>query len=288
MQKELAARLENIFGRPVQIKDSNSVGGGCINQTQRLSLDTGDRVFLKSNAQAPENFFRAEAMGLKLLALAKDGPKIPKLLEIPSRHSRFFLLEYIEETSPPSNYPEAFARALANMHRATRDKYGLDHDNFIGKTKQPNDLENDGLVFFRDKRLGFQQELARKQGLLPKDTDKRIDSLRERLQELMNVEGERPALLHGDLWSGNHFPSGGKPCLFDPAVYYGFREADLAMTKLFGSLPERFYSAYREVFPQNPGWAEREDIFNLYHLLNHLNLFGASYLGSVKQIVNRY
>ncbi len=288
VQKDLVGRLEKIFARPVCIEKKIPVSGGCINQTQILVLDKGERVFMKSNDNAPENFFWAEAQGLLLLSQAQGGPKIPGPLETPPADSNSLLIEYVEETPASSDYPVVFAQSLASMHRVTQGVYGLDHDNFIGKTRQINDPNADGLAFFRDQRIGFQQELAREKGLLPKATDKAIDRLKGKLKELLDIEGERPALLHGDLWSGNHFPSKGGPCLFDPAVYFGFREADLAMTRLFGSLPERFYSAYREVFPQNSGWEMREDIFNLYHLLNHLNLFGGSYLGSVKQIVQRY
>ena len=119
--------------------------------------------------------------------------------------------------------------------------------------------------------------------------DKRLDQLCDKLADILNLESESPALLHGDLWSGNHFPSSGQvPSIFDPAVYYGPREADLAMTELFGSMPQTFYSAYREAFPLDPGYQERSKIYNLYHLLNHLNLFGGSYLSSVEATVNDF
>jgi len=288
MQKNLQVRLQEIFSGPVRIERTFPVSGGCINQSQILLLDNGERVFMKSNDHAPENFFLTEAKGLLLLSTASGGPKIPRPLETPSAQASDLLIECMEESPAPPDYPVIFAQALANLHRVTQDVFGLDHDNFIGKTRQINDLTVEGLTFFRDQRIGFQQELARKQGLLPPTTDRELDRLKGKLPELLNLDGERPALLHGDLWSGNHFPVGGRPCLFDPAVYFGFREADLAMTRLFGSLPERFYSAYREIFPLLSGWQEREDIFNLYHLLNHLNLFGTSYLGSVQQITKRY
>ena len=165
----------------------------------------------------------------------------------------------------------------------------MDHDNYIGSTPQKNTLEKDGIVFFRDQRINFMRQLTRQSGLLPVAIDKKLDSLCDKLDKFLNISGEKPALIHGDLWSGNYFPdSDGKPCIFDPAVYYGLREADLAMTELFGRLPQKFYDVYQEVFPMNPGYEERKDLFNLYHLLNHLNIFGSSYLSSVERVVKRY
>jgi fructosamine-3-kinase len=150
-------------------------------------------------------------------------------------------------------------------------------------------LEADGLTFFREYRLRFQQQLARERGLLPVTTDKKIDQLCDQLDQQLDLSGERPALVHGDLWSGNTFSdTAAKPCLVDPAAHFGLRETDLAMTELFGRLPQTFYDSYRDAFPQNPGYEERKQIYNLYHLLNHLNLFGGSYLASVESTVNTF
>ena len=195
----------------------------------------------------------------------------------------------LESSKESKIFSDQLAQTLAELHRISQDHFGLDHDNFIGSTPQKNDLEKDGIVFFRDHRIDFQRQLAQKAGLLPVSIDKKIDSLCENLNRFLDTSGERPALMHGDLWSGNYFPdSKGNPCIFDPAVYYGLREADIAMTELFGRLPERFYDAYHETFPMNHGYHERKDLYNLYHLLNHLNLFGSSYLSSVQKIVNRF
>ena len=198
-------------------------------------------------------------------------------------------MEYLESSNESKNFSDGLARKLAELHRISQDHFGLDHDNFIGSTPQKNNLEKDGIIFFRDHRIQFQRQLAQKAGLMPVSIDKKIDSLCENLNRFLDTSGERPALMHGDLWSGNYFPdSNGNPCIFDPAVYYGLREADIAMTELFGRLPERFYDAYHEAFPMNHGYHERKDLYNLYHLLNHLNLFGSSYLSSVQKIVNRF
>ncbi|MEE9258989.1 MAG: fructosamine kinase family protein [Nitrospinaceae bacterium] len=290
MKEELKKLLESVYGKSVSVKSTSRTGGGCINETQVLILSNGERVFLKYNSNPPKNFFRTEARGLRLLGSAKDGPKVPQPLgEDPAPDARFILMEYVESASPGKVFDVRFAEALANLHRTTDGEHGLDHDNFIGKTEQKNTREKDGVVFFRDRRLRFQQELARKTGKLPSSTDRKLDTLCDKLENLLDVTREKPALMHGDLWSGNHFCGpGGAPCIVDPAVYYGLREADLAMTELFGRLPQTFYDAYHRAFPMNPGYEERKQIFNLYHLLNHLNLFGRSYLSSVEQTVRYF
>lgn len=288
MKDEINKLLEPLLGATV--KSTYSTGGGSINQTQVLELTNGERVFMKHNSNPPTDFFLAEVKGLRLLAQAENGPRIPKPIALQSgSRPTFLIMEYLENSSESKNFSDRLARALAELHRISQDHFGLDHDNFIGSTPQKNDPEKDGIVFFRDQRIEFQRQLARKAGLLPAAIDKKIDSLCENLNRYMDTTGEKPALMHGDLWSGNYFPdSKGNPCIFDPAVYYGLREADIAMTELFGRLPQRFYDAYHEAFPMNPGYPERKDLYNLYHLLNHLNLFGGSYLSSVQQAVNRY
>ncbi len=290
MHTALQICLTQALGHPVKIASTCNIGGGCINQAQVLILDDGSRVFVKFNGNPPPRMFATEARGLALLAEATEGPRVPKVITCEEAASpQFLILEYLESTSPSANYHVHFGRALAALHRTTAATFGLDHSNFIGSTPQINTQEADGLVFFRDHRLGYQQERARQSGLLPVKTDHKIDQLRDNLGELLDLEGEQPALSHGDLWSGNHFCGpGGAPVIFDPAAHYGLREADLAMTELFGRLPQAFYDAYHQAFPLNPGYAERRDLFNLYHLLNHLNLFGGSYLGSVESIVHRF
>jgi len=290
MKENLSQLLESIFGKTIQIKSFETIGGGCINETQVLKLSNGERVFLKYHLSAPKNFFTAEADGLRLLERSKNGPSVPRPLGISiESNPQFLLLEYIESSSPKIGFASRFGQALAEMHRETQGQYGLDYDNFIGKTVQKNDLESDGLVFFREHRIRFQQELARKTRGLPTSIDKRLDLLCGKLETLLNLKDEKPALLHGDLWSGNHFASHDQvPYIFDPAVYFGLREADLAMTEMFGRLPEEFYSAYHEVFPTQPGYTERKDLYNLYQLLNHYNLFGGSYLAQAYRSVRGF
>ena len=290
MKEALHQLIESVYGQGVIIQSTLSVSGGSINQTQTLTLSNGERVFLKYNAHPPKDFFPVEARGLDLLRKVRVGPRIPKSLGWESASNpQFFLLEYVEESPPANGFYSRFAQALARLHRVTQSACGLDHDNYIGSTVQINTQEKDPIVFFRDHRLRFQQELARESGKLPAALDKRLDTICANLGNYLDVTGERPALLHGDLWSGNYFATTDQqPCIFDPAVYFGLRESDLAMTELFGRLPQSFYQAYHEAFPLNPGYTERRDLYNLYHLLNHLNLFGSSYLVSVEAIVNQF
>lgn len=290
MKNQIRDLLATVYKQSVDIESTQSIGGGCINQTQALTLSNGERVFLKYNDRPPDGMFEKEARGLKLMREAKNGPRIPKVVALPDdSNPQFLVLEFIETGTPDHGYYERFGRALAALHRTTQDHYGLDHDNFIGSTVQKNTPEKDGLVFFREHRLRFQQRLARERGRLPVATDKKIDRLCDRLDQWLDLSGEHPALVHGDLWSGNTFADHtGRPCLVDPAVHFGLRETDLAMTELFGRLPQSFYDAYREASPQNPGYEERKQIYNLYHLLNHLNLFGGSYLASVESTVHHF
>ncbi|MFQ5671803.1 MAG: fructosamine kinase family protein [Nitrospinales bacterium] len=290
MKDEIQTLLSQTLAEPIRILTSVAGGGGCISRTEILSLSNGRRVFFKSHPRPPQDFFRREAEGLDLLRSAVGAPRVPAVLALPSApNPRFIVLEYLPEEPPGKDFYVNFGRALAALHRKTQDRYGLDRDNFIGKTPQKNTPEKDPIVFFRERRIRFQQELARKSRLLPAGLDRKLDKLCEKLDGLLDVTGERPALLHGDLWSGNCFAGPGQaPCIFDPAAHFGLREADLAMTELFGRLPQSFYNAYDEAFPLNPGYDERKDLFNLYHLLNHLNLFGGSYLSSVERIVNRF
>jgi len=203
----------------------------------------------------------------------------------------FLLLEWL---APPPHADRARAgellgAALAAMHRATVPSYGLDHDNYIGATPQPNRPLANWLGFFRERRLGFQFELAQRNGHVRGERARRMERLLGRLGEWIDDAVMQPALLHGDLWSGNFIIGhGGAPVLIDPAAYYGDREADLAMTRLFGGFPPGFYRAYEAAWPLPDGWQGRVGLYNLYHLLNHLNLFGESYGTQVDAVLRRY
>lgn len=287
MQVILDKVLTRIFGKEVSVEFSSPIRGGCINETLVLSLSNKEKVFLKYNSNPPNDYFDTEVHGLNILRSAAEGPEVPEVLFCD--HPNVLVLEYIKEESAGNDFYESFGRAMAALHQTSQTHYGFNHDNFIGKTAQCNTQEEDPIVFFREHRLRFQQHLAKKRGLLSARANRKLDSLCENLGDFLDVTGEKPALSHGDLWSGNYLCGlGQKPFIFDPAAHFGLREADLAMTELFGKLPKQFYSAYQEVFPLNPGYKERKHLFNLYHLLNHVNLFGGPYLSSMESTLNKF
>lgn len=265
------------------ITEAVPLGGGCIHHSFRLRTDGGARLFLKVNPDVPGDMFEREAQGLAALAV-EGGPRIPQA------HlwaDSFLLLEDLSPGGEDVDFWERLGRDLARLHSHVAARFGFDHDNYLGLTPQPNPWTADGTEFFAQHRLLFQAQRARGAGLLDEQDVRRVEAVAARLGTL--VPDEPACLIHGDLWSGNvlHGPLG-EPCLIDPACHHGWAEAELGMTELFGGFPERFYQAYAEAHLLAPGWRERLPVYNLYHLLNHLNLFGAGYLGPVRSILQRY
>lgn len=260
------------------------VGGGCISNGNLVQTASGERFFLKQNRGVPADFFACEAHGLQALA-APDGPHVPRVHLV---GAEFILMEDLQSAAPVQDYWEQFGRQLALLHtRHTAERYGFDRDNYIGSTPQPNTWEQDGFVFFGERRLLFQARLAQQRGLLEAGRVRQVEALVKRLPEL--VPSQPASLLHGDLWSGNAVTDNrGRPALIDPAAYYGWSEAELGMTRLFGGFPASFYQAYQEINPRPPGLEERLPLYNLYHLLNHLNLFGTGYYGQVVSLLGRF
>lgn len=287
--------LESLFGEGTKIARSERISGGDINDAYGLTLTNGAHIFMKSNTVKNATFFTAEAIGLH--AIAKTGCiGTPRILCSGTETGRngysFLLLEWIEGRRPISDYWEIFARQLADMHRASakdfvpNGRYGFIQDNYIGAREQKNAARESWIDFFRDCRLEPQFQAAH--SYFNADERKRILTLLDHLDDFL-TEPEQPSLLHGDLWSGNFMTgSDGRAWLIDPAAYVGHAEADLAMTELFGGFSPTFYAAYREDSSMQPGYHDRRDLYNLYHLLNHLNLFGGSYLSSVQRTVRRY
>lgn len=273
-------------GKELPVQEVQFLSGGCINNAVRLQTSEGD-FFLKWNEQAAEGMFAAEAEGLSMLR--ENGSLcIPDVLGQGRVEGRdYLLLEYINSRAPAAAYWEELGRSLAQMHGQSREYYGLEHDNFIGRLPQNNQPADSWTEFFTHRRLQVQLGLALYKGLIDARFAERFKKLYAKLPELLPEEP--PALLHGDLWSGNVMTgSGGQPCLIDPAVYYGHREAELAFTGLFGGFDSRFYAAYQEVSPLAPGFEERKDIYNIYPLMVHVNMFGTSYLSGVERTLNRF
>ena len=270
----------NGFG---QVASSRGLDGGCINNGARLYTASGKSFFLKTNPNLPPDAFDREAEGLKALRTA-DGPRLPQAL-LAGRS--FLLLEDLNPGPKKADFWTTFGQELAALHNHTSPRFGFSSDNYLGSTLQPNPWMEDGYAFFAEHRLGHQARLAQSNQLLDRAELRKVERLGDRLPEL--VPYQPASLLHGDLWSGNVISDQeGRPAIIDPAAHYGWAEAELGMTALFGGFPEMFYSAYQEVRPLAPGWRERLDIYNLYQLLNHLNLFGASYYSDVTAILHRY
>jgi fructosamine-3-kinase len=276
----LRAELERALG--ARVTRAQPVAGGDINEAFAVELADGGRVFVKAHRAAPAGMFEAEARGLAWLAEA-GALRVPRVLCVGSGASAFLALEFLESRAPQPDFDEKLGRGLAALHRAAPAGFGLEHDNFIGSLPQLNRARATWVDFFREQRLGVQLELARKNLRTSSAMERGFERLFQRLPELVGP-AEPPARLHGDLWGGNlHIGPAGEPCLIDPAVYGGHREIDLAMMKLFGGFSARVFSAYAEAFPLAPGHAERVQLYQLYPLMVHVNLFGGGYVGSVER-----
>ena len=284
--------IQRLFGTGTGITDLRPAAGGDINAAFILTLSDGRRVFLKENSKENAGFFKAEITGLSALRQA-GALRVPGTYETGITGNRSYLImEYLEAAAAKKDFFEHFGRQLARMHRADSSgwtpggKYGFTEDNYIGAGRQKNEIRTGWIDFFRDCRLEVQ--FRRAQAYFEASDRKRMQSLLDHLDRYL-IEPAAPSLLHGDLWGGN-FVTGpdGYACLIDPAVYAGHAEADIAMTELFGGFAPAFYDAYREAGGILPGYPERRDLYNLYHLLNHLNLFGGSYYGAVMRIVRRF
>ena len=266
------------------------IGGGDISQAARVRSADGAEVLVKWRSGPPTGLFTVERRGLDLLR-SPGALRVPQVFdqrEAAGPCPAYIVMEWLGQSSTTPQVAEALGRGLAAMHRTTAETYGLDHDNFIGANPQSNRQTTNWVTFFGEQRLGFQMELAAKNGYLPRQRAERLEKLLARLDQWLPTSPPA-SLLHGDLWGGNWLTTAsGDPALIDPAVYYGDRETDLAFTELFGGFSSAFYAAYNDSWPLDPGYNERKDLYNLYHLLNHLNLFGHSYGSSVDRVLARY
>lgn len=271
--------------RPFTLRTSTPVAGGSINEAYRLEGTDGAHYFLKLNDAQHLPMFVAEAEGLYAIA-ATNTIRVPRpIVHGSAGRQSYLVLEHLELSSRGN--AKLLGEQLAALHRCTSSQFGFVQDNFIGTTPQPNGWSDDWISFWREQRLGFQLRLAEQNGY-----GEQLQRLGEKLMAALPAFFEsytpQPSLLHGDLWSGNHaFLMDGTPTIFDPAAYYGDRECDLAMTELFGGYSADFYSAYRIAYPLDAGYALRKNLYNLYHILNHANLFGGGYARQAEQVMQR-
>jgi len=272
----ISQHISTTTGESFTLRQQQGVGGGCINDAQTIS-DGKRHYFVKTNHLSYGDMFEAEAQGLYELA-ASDTVKVPAPICYGHAGDRCYLvLEYLQ-MSGTANMSQ-FAQQFAAMHRVSEKKFGWFRNNTIGSTAQINTQHDDWLSFWRDNRLGYQLNLAAQKGYTGE-----LQSLGEKLMAdlpaLFNSYQPLPSMLHGDLWGGNLAAlADGTAVIYDPAFYYGDREADLAMTQLFGGFGQRFYDAYNEAWPLDDGYRVRKTFYNLYHIINHLTMFGGAYHG---------
>lgn len=281
----LTEQLSSFLSKKVTLLSMRSVSGGSINQAYEVKTSLGS-FFVKVNHKTLyPGMFEAEVKGLNLMR-ENTLLRVPEPLFVASVGNQAYLvMEYVEQGSKDPSFWKRFGEGLAALHRTTSNHFGLTHNNYIGSLPQQNNQHQNWADFFEQERLRPQIEMANNQ--LDGRTIDQFEKLFSLLPELF--PNEPPALVHGDLWGGNYLcDEKGEPVLIDPAVYFGHREMDLGMTTLFGGFSEALYEEYHRVFPLEHGWRERLDLYNLYPLMVHVNLFGGGYLQSVKQILNRF
>ncbi len=281
---DLAAAISAASGRSFSCERHSTQGGGCINRGFALTGADGRRYFAKLNAADHLDMFEAEADGLRELEAA-GAIRVPRpIAGGRSGKAAFLVLEWLNLGG--RERPADLGRQLAQLHRHSQTGFGWWRDNCIGSTPQHNAPMPGWVEFFRARRLRSQLELARLNHA-PRGLLQRGEQLLEGLEAFFPGYSPIPSLLHGDLWGGNHGYVDGVPVLFDPAVYYGDREADLAMAELFGGYPEAFHAAYREAWPLDSGYRVRKHLYNLYHVLNHFNLFGGGYASQAERMLGQ-
>lgn len=290
--RSIKEAINEVFGSSVSVKDRFPVSGGDINDAYRLELSDGSSIFMKANRPGNIDFFRCEVTGLNAIK-STDTIKTPDVLCIgEDAGCSFLLMTFLDRGNKRRDFYEIFGLKLADMHKAPTEsfisggRFGFSSDNYIGAGHQINTAADSFVDFFRDYRLRPQFERAF--AYFSNAEKNNIDVFLSNLDKYL-CEPEYPSLLHGDLWGGNYIVGNdGSAWLIDPAAYVGHHEADIAMTELFGGFTEAFYDAYWSSMGGQQDYNDRKPIYNLYHLLNHLNLFGGGYLSSVRSILKRY
>jgi fructosamine-3-kinase len=282
----LSARLSGHFNHPIEIVSHKQVFGGDINQTFQLETNIGS-FFLKMNDGSFKDMFEKEFQGLQLLHQTQTI-KVPQpILHSEVENKIFLVTEFIQKGNPSKNFWQTFAQQLASLHKHSNKGFGLETNNYIGSLHQQNNFCNTWSEFYATQRILPLAQLAFNQNKFDKQDLSQAEKLCARFNDLFPAE--KPSLIHGDLWSGNFMSDeNGAPVIYDPAVYYGSREMDIAMSLLFGGFDKKFYDSYNEAFPLQPNWKERVELCQLYPLLVHLILFGGHYYNSVINIIRIY
>jgi len=282
----LFSQFETLLEQDFSHCTVRNVSGGCINQTFVLE-NCHHRYFIKLNQRHLSEMFMAEMAGLQEIAQTHTIETPKPLACGTTEQQAFLILRYFEtgHANQPAQY--LLGEQLANMHRVINEQYGWKRDNFIGSTPQINDLKNDWILFWKENRLGFQLQLAAQKGYRG-TLQKKGEQLLDQLDKFFTSYRPSALLLHGDLWGGNYaITQTGSPIIFDPAVYFGDRETDLAMTELFGGFSNDFYAGYQNNWALDKDYKTRKTLYNLYHVLNHLNLFGGGYLGQAQRMIEQ-
>lgn len=296
MWNEISQKISQTIGQNFEITQRRSISGGCINQGYSLS-DGNLTYFVKLNQATKVEMFAAEAQGLQEI-LATNTIKVPSpLCWGTTQNNSYLVMEWLEFNDGNSGSWEMMGQNLAKMHKVkVSEQFGWGFNNTIGSTPQINTLTANWADFFAEFRIGYQLKLAQRRGFMipplpPLNKGGDIHAFITIIREILSDHNPQPSLVHGDLWSGNAaITEEGEPVILDPATYYGDREVDLAMTELFGGFPSAFYRGYNQEWPLDQGYQQRKTIYNLYHILNHFNLFGGGYghqaIETIKQIVN--
>ena len=284
MWTEIARTISQTTGQEFMIAKTNSVSGGCINQGYKISSDRAE-YFVKLNDASQIEMFIAEAIGLKQMYATRTINVPQPICYGTVESSSYIVLQWLDLGRGSGQSYREMGRQLAAMHRqGTAEHFGWERNNTIGSTPQINTQSDNWADFFAEQRIGYQLKLAKGRGGSFPDTKKVVEAVRNKLA---NRQPEA-SLVHGDLWSGNAaIAADGSPVILDPATYYGDRETDIAMTELFGGFPAAFYDGYNEAWQLEGGYQQRKSIYNLYHVLNHFNLFGGGYANQAKRIIRQ-
>ena len=287
IKNDFIEKYFQLTGERINIQSVTSILGGSINFTFKITTNCGNFFLKWNNADAYPDMFATEAKGLKML-FETNSIVVPRvIMQETCEKFDYLVLNYIEQGTADKYFWNSFGKNLASLHRITNNYFGLDYDNYIGSLKQYNGKYTQWIEFFIEQRLEIQIKLAKDKGLCESTDVKHFYALFNRLEDIF--PDEKPSLIHGDLWSGNYMVTqNGEPCIIDPAIYFGSREMDIAMSKLFGGFSKEFYSSYNYYFPLEKGWEERIDICNLYPLMVHVNLFGNAYLSQVRRFINKF